>query len=97
MKGKVKFFNTMKGFGFIAGEDGKEYFVHTTGLKEGVAINENDAVTFDVVEGDKGPKAENCALDTGEASEETAEEAKEEPKEEEAAEEAPAEEEAKEE
>lgn len=87
MKGKVKFFNTMKGFGFIAGEDGKEYFVHKTGLKEGVVINENDAVTFDVVEGDKGPKAENCALDTGEAAEEApeeeaAEEAKEEPKEE---------------
>ena len=63
MKGTVKFFNAMKGFGFIAGEDGKEYFVHKTGLKEGVVINEGDAVTFDVVQGDKGPKADNVALE----------------------------------
>ena len=62
MKGTVKFFNKGKGFGFIAGEDGKEYFVHQTGLKEGVNLNENDSVTFDVVEGDRGPKAENVEL-----------------------------------
>ncbi len=59
MKGKVKFFNAMKGFGFIAADDGKEYFVHQTGLKEGVSINENDDVEFDVEEGDRGPKAVN--------------------------------------
>ncbi len=59
MNGTVKFFNNMKGFGFIAAEDGKEYFVHQTGLKEGVSLNENDQVTFDVEEGDKGPKAVN--------------------------------------
>ena len=59
MKGTVKFFNVQKGFGFIAGEDGKEYFVHMSGIKEGVTINDNDEVTFDVVEGDRGPKAEN--------------------------------------
>lgn len=57
MKGKVKFFNEMKGFGFIAGEDGKEYFVHTTGLKPGVSIDKDDSVTFEVEEGNKGPKA----------------------------------------
>ena len=66
MKGTVKFFNQMKGFGFIAGEDGKEYFVHQSGLKEGTTINENDAVTFDVVEGDRGPKAENVAKEAAE-------------------------------
>ena len=59
MKGKVKFFNGPKGFGFIAGEDGKEYFVHQTGLSEGVRINEDDEVSFDVEEGDRGPKAVN--------------------------------------
>lgn len=59
MKGTVKFFNGMKGFGFIAGEDGKEYFVHQTGLAEGVSITENDTVTFDVEEGERGPKASN--------------------------------------
>lgn len=57
MKGKVKFFNEMKGFGFIASEDGKEYFVHSTGLKEGVSINEGDSVKFEIEQGEKGPKA----------------------------------------
>ena len=61
MKGTVKFFNRMKGFGFIAGEDGKEYFVHQSALQEGVTLNENDAVTFDVEEGDRGPKAVNVS------------------------------------
>jgi len=64
MKGTVKFFNNMKGFGFIAGEDGKEYFVHETGLNEGVSLNENDAVEFDVEQGDRGPKAVNVSKDT---------------------------------
>ncbi|MBW2984038.1 cold shock domain-containing protein [Candidatus Woesearchaeota archaeon] len=59
MEGTVKFFNAGKGFGFIAGDDGKEYFVHKTALGEGVTLNENDAVTFDVEEGDRGPKAVN--------------------------------------
>lgn len=62
MNGTVKFFNEGKGFGFIAGEDGKEYFVHITGLNEGVRLRDNDSVTFDVVEGDRGPKAENVSL-----------------------------------
>lgn len=69
MKGTVKFFNTMKGFGFIAGEDGKEYFVHLTGLKEGVRINENDTVEFDVEQGDRGPKAVNVSKASAESSE----------------------------
>jgi CspA family cold shock protein len=89
MNGTVKFFNEMKGFGFIAGEDGKEYFVHTTGLAPGVSLKDNDAVTFDVEEGDRGPKAGNVQLSTGEAAEAPAEEP--------AAEEAPAEEPAEEE
>ena len=59
MKGTVKFFNVQKGFGFIAGEDSKEYFVHKSGFAEDVTLKENDAVTFDVEEGDKGPKATN--------------------------------------
>jgi len=63
MNGKVKFFNQSKGFGFITADDGKEYFVHQSALKEGVNIRENDSVTFDVVNGDRGPKAENVALE----------------------------------
>ena len=88
MNGTVKFFNAMKGFGFIAGEDGKEYFVHKTDLNEGVIINDDDAVTFDVVEGDKGPKASNVSRGSSETApkEEVAEEAA--PVEEEVAEEA---------
>lgn len=57
MKGKVKFFNNVKGFGFIIGEDGKEYFVHSTGLASGTEVKEGDAVTFEIEQGDKGPKA----------------------------------------
>lgn len=63
MKGKVKFFNAVKGFGFIAGEDGKEYFVHKTGLAEGVSLKDNDNVNFDVEQGEKGPKAGNVTKD----------------------------------
>jgi len=57
-EGTVKFFNDTKRFGFIAGDDGKEYFVHESGLKEGTRIREGDKVSFEVVEGEKGPKAE---------------------------------------
>ena len=57
MKGKVKFFNRVKGFGFITADDGKEYFVHNTGLKEGESVSEGDSVTFEIEQGDKGPKA----------------------------------------
>jgi len=59
MNGTVKFFNNLKGFGFITAEDGKDYFVHQTGLKEGVTLRDNDSVTFDIAQGDKGPKAVN--------------------------------------
>ncbi len=57
-EGTVKFFNEAKGFGFITGDDGKEYFVHVSGLKEGTKISEGDKVKFEVVQGDRGPKAE---------------------------------------
>lgn len=62
MNGTVKFFNANKGFGFIAAEDGKEYFVHQTGVEEGVQLQDNDAVSFDVEDGERGPKAVNVKL-----------------------------------
>lgn len=58
IEGTVKFFNPNKGFGFITGDDGKEYYVHKSALREGVTIEANDRVSFKPVEGDKGPKAE---------------------------------------
>jgi len=55
MEGKVKWFNNLKNFGFITPDDGsKDVFVHRSGLKEGVSINENDSVSFEVKQGDKG-------------------------------------------
>jgi CspA family cold shock protein len=62
MKGKVKFFNQKKRYGFIAGDDGTDYFVHVSDLSEGVELDENVEVEFDVVEGQKGPKAGNVSL-----------------------------------
>lgn len=59
MNGTVKFFNEAKGFGFIASDDGKEYFVHLSGLQEGVTLRDADAVEFDVEQGERGPKAVN--------------------------------------
>ncbi|NPV61803.1 MAG: cold-shock protein [Methanotrichaceae archaeon] len=56
--GTVKFFNRTKHFGFITGDDGKDYFVHASGLKPGVSIAEGDKVTFEGVEGERGPKAD---------------------------------------
>ena len=61
-QGVVKWFNDAKGFGFIEADDGKEYFIHQTGLKEGVHVREGDQVEFDVEQGDRGPKAVNCGL-----------------------------------
>jgi CspA family cold shock protein len=55
-KGKVKFFNESKGFGFIAVEStGQELFVHVTGLID--EIRQNDMVTFEIKEGKKGLNA----------------------------------------
>jgi cold shock protein len=56
--GKVKFFNEVKGFGFIlADETQQEVFVHATGLID--KIQQNDNVSFDITEGKKGPNAVN--------------------------------------
>jgi CspA family cold shock protein len=60
-KGKVKFFNESKGFGFIKEDTtSKEYFVHSSGLNN--TITENDEVTFDLESGKKGMNAVNVKL-----------------------------------
>ena len=63
MKGVVKFYNDRRRFGFITGEDGKDIFVHATGLKkEGlktVKIDEGDNVEYETKQSDRGPIAIN--------------------------------------
>ena len=59
--GKVKWFNPRKGYGFIATADGRDIFVHYSSISgDGYkTLVEGDPVTFDIVEGDKGLRAEN--------------------------------------
>ena len=59
--GKVKWFDNKKGFGFILQETGQDVFVHHSSIqgKGFKTLNEGEAVHFDVVPSDKGPKAEN--------------------------------------
>ncbi len=61
--GIVKFFNELKGFGFIKdSESDKEFFVHASGLVD--RVKEGDDVTFELVEGRKGLNATNVKLKT---------------------------------
>ena len=61
MNGTVKWFNAEKGFGFITAEDGNDVFVHFSQInKDGFkTLEEGEKVEFDVVDGAKGPQAEN--------------------------------------
>lgn len=63
-KGTVKWFNSQKGYGFLTSEDGKDVFVHFTGLNmEGFkTLEENQSVEFDVIDGEKGPQAVNVSV-----------------------------------
>ena len=62
VRGKVKWFNDQKGYGFITPEDGTpDVFVHHTAIKEEGfrSLAENQVVEFEVMQSDKGPKAAN--------------------------------------
>ena len=61
MQGKVKWFNAEKGYGFIEREDGGDVFVHFSAIQsEGFkTLEEGQAVSFDIVEGARGPQAAN--------------------------------------
>ncbi|MBE0558779.1 MAG: cold-shock protein [Proteobacteria bacterium] len=63
-EGKVKWFNESKGFGFIEKNDGGDIFVHYSAIQSnGVkTLTEGQAGSFDVVQGNKGPAAENVRL-----------------------------------
>jgi cold shock protein len=58
-EGIVKFYSIKKHFGFIIGDDGKDYFVHSSSLGQGVFVEEGDKVTFDIFEDETGLKAQN--------------------------------------
>jgi len=62
-KGKVKWFNAEKGYGFIESEDGTDVFVHFSAIvMEGYkSLEEGAEVTFDVIDGAKGPQAANVS------------------------------------
>lgn len=62
--GVVKWFNASKGYGFIQQEDGSDVFVHHSGINAVgfKSLNEGDRVTFDVVQGEKGPAAVNVTV-----------------------------------
>ncbi|UII54409.1 cold-shock protein [Cytobacillus spongiae] len=59
--GKVKWFNAEKGFGFIESSEGQDVFVHFSAIQsEGFkTLEEGQSVTFEVVEGNRGPQASN--------------------------------------
>jgi CspA family cold shock protein len=65
MNGQIVKLRTDKGFGFIKGDDGNEYFVHRSAIRGVVfeQLREGQSVTFDVGHGDKGPRAENVQVD----------------------------------
>jgi CspA family cold shock protein len=61
MKGKVKWFNESKGFGFITAETGKDVFVHFTAIQDNgfKTLSEGQDVEFEITQGPKGPQASN--------------------------------------
>jgi len=70
--GTVKWFNARKGYGFIATPDGRDIFVHYSSVSgDGYrTLTEGDSVTFELVEGEKGLRAENVVVVSSAAPEE---------------------------
>lgn len=64
MTGKVKWFSNTRGYGFIRDEEGSDVFVHYSGLNmEGFkSLEEGQAVTFDVIDAEKGKQAVNVTV-----------------------------------
>lgn len=64
-KGKVKWFNNQKGFGFLKAEDGTEFFVHYSGInstEKFKSLAEDENVVFDVIDTEKGRQAINVTV-----------------------------------
>ncbi len=64
LKGKVKWFDAKKGFGFISTEQGNDVFVHYSGIQSNgfKALKEGQEVIFEINEGKKGPQAVNVQV-----------------------------------
>jgi len=63
VEGTVKFFNKAKGFGFITGDDGNDYFTHMSFLKDqSMELADNARVSFSGSQGDRGMQAKDVAL-----------------------------------
>jgi CspA family cold shock protein len=71
-EGTVKWFNPRKGYGFIATSDGRDLFVHYSSISgDGYkTLVEGDAVTFEIVEGEKGQRAQNVVAKSAAATKE---------------------------
>ena len=62
MNGIVKWYNPRKGYGFVAGEDEIDVFIHRDNLGDIEFLNEGDTITYEVLETDRGLKATNIKL-----------------------------------
>lgn len=59
MKGKIKWYNPRKGYGFVENEEGNDVFVHRSEVPEGTFLDEGDSIEFEVEETDRGKQAKN--------------------------------------
>jgi cold shock protein len=59
MQGKIKWYNTKKGYGFVESEEGKDIFIHRSSVPDGLFLKEGDSIEYEIEETDKGPKAVN--------------------------------------
>ena len=62
ISGIIKSWNSSQGWGFIEGDDGKDYFLHVSKVRTGQSISNNCRVKFDVSQGQRGPEANNVTL-----------------------------------
>ena len=62
ISGKIKVWKETEGWGFIEGVDGEDYFLNIVNVRKGQIIKINNRVKFDVIQGQRGPEAENVTL-----------------------------------